>query len=105
MIKYLLIILVFLCPISKVEAKTEQAEIERLSTLMYKYYSSDSIDLFMSVTDSLKQICLKSGDEQPMPSAKRAARKVWPSRRQSVHTLRSTTANGAFILRPIPMLP
>ena len=63
MIKYLIIILVFLCPISKVEAKTEQAEIERLSTLMYKYYSSDSIDLFMSVTDSLKQICLKSGDE------------------------------------------
>ena len=41
-----------------------KADIERLTKEMYQYFSTDSSEYFMGVTDSLKAICLKAGDEQ-----------------------------------------
>ena len=41
-----------------------KTDIERLTKVMYKYFSTDSADLFMSATDSLKNLCLKTGDEK-----------------------------------------
>ena len=39
------------------------ADIERLKNVMYQYFSTDSVDLFMRATDSLKVLCLKTGNE------------------------------------------
>ena len=42
---------------------SDAAEIERLKKVMYQFFSTDSVDRFMSATDSLKALCLKVGDE------------------------------------------
>ena len=41
----------------------QTTDIDRLMKDMYKYFNTDSIDRFMTVTDSLKQLCQKTGDE------------------------------------------
>ena len=43
---------------------SDAAEIERLTKEMYYYFSTDSSEHFMRITDSLKAICLKAGDEE-----------------------------------------
>ena len=42
---------------------SDATEIERLTKVMYQFFSTDSVDRFMSATDSLKALCLKVGDE------------------------------------------
>ena len=40
------------------------AEVKRLQSRMYKLYPTNDYDAFMLVTDSLKEACLKAGDER-----------------------------------------
>ena len=47
----------------QVVAQNPSADIERLTKEMYYYFSTDSSEHFMLVTDSLKDLCRKSGDE------------------------------------------
>ena len=42
---------------------SDAAEIERLTKVMYQFFSTDSVERFMSATDSLKALCQKTGDE------------------------------------------
>lgn len=64
-----LLSLVFLLPMP-MAADTEDrqdglaAEIERQTAAMYRYYSTDSVEQFMAVTDSLKALTQRSGDER-----------------------------------------
>lgn len=44
-------------------AQNHQADIDRLTKEMYRLYSSHEIELFMNVTDQLKEACLKAKDE------------------------------------------
>ena len=44
-------------------AQNHQADIDRLTKEMYRLYSSHEIEQFMSVTDQLKEACLKAKDE------------------------------------------
>ena len=42
---------------------SDAAEIERLTKVMYQFFSTDSVERFMGATDSLKALCQKTGDE------------------------------------------
>ena len=42
---------------------SDAAEIERLTKVMYQFFSTDSVERFMSATDSLMALCRKTGDE------------------------------------------
>lgn len=58
-----LIVLMLLGLAVPVVAQNPSADIERLTKDMYYYFSTDSSEHFMLVTDSLKDLCEKSGDE------------------------------------------
>jgi serine phosphatase RsbU (regulator of sigma subunit) len=48
---------------AKAQKASDAADIERLTKVMYQFFSTDSVERFMSATDSLKALCLKTGDE------------------------------------------
>ena len=51
------------CPMRSA-AESVDDEIERLKAEMYHYYSTDSIEQFMTATDRLKVLTLETGDER-----------------------------------------
>ena len=51
------------CPL-RAAAESVADEIERQRTAMYRYYGTDSVDLFMTVTERLKTLTLETGDER-----------------------------------------
>ena len=55
-------LLMMLLPVMAAAQKAS-GDIERLTKEMYRYFSTDSVEQFMSATDSLKAACLKAGDE------------------------------------------
>jgi serine phosphatase RsbU (regulator of sigma subunit) len=58
-------LLLMLLPMMAAAQKASvNADIERLTKEMYQFFSTDSSEHFMRVTDSLKAICLKAGDEK-----------------------------------------
>ena len=61
-------IMLMMLSLSMTAQKTTQkpsdaAEIERLTKVMYQFFSTDSVERFMSATDSLMALCRKTGDE------------------------------------------
>ena len=66
--RYILYIMLMMLSLTATAQKATQkasdaAEIERLTKVMYQFFSTDSVERFMSATDSLKALCLKTGDE------------------------------------------
>ena len=61
--KTITIYLLFLLLPLAVAAQSHQAELDRLTKEMYRLYSSHEVEQFMTVTDQLKEACLKAKDE------------------------------------------
>ena len=67
--RIIIYIMVMMSSLTTTAQKTTQKasdaeEIERLTKMMYHFFSTDSVERFMSATDSLMTLCRKVGDEE-----------------------------------------